>query len=115
MLYNFGTEGVSYEMQDGKPVYTSLITNNPDGLTMAQAMSYYIGASHMGGGFVQDLDYYNQYLARQQQRDGEGVENQIFFHDDDGFAHKVAPRAAVVFLFFGKRRQCRRRSSEGWR
>ena len=69
MLYNFGTEGVSYEMQDGKPVYTSLITNNPDGLTMAQAMSYYIGASHMGGGFVQDLDYYNQYLARQQQRD----------------------------------------------
>lgn len=69
MLYNFGIEGVSYELVDGEPVYTELITKNPDGLTMSQAMSYYIGASHMGGGFVQDLRYYNQYLARPQQRE----------------------------------------------
>lgn len=68
-LFNYGTEGVSYEMVDGKPVYTELITKNPDGLTMSQAMSYYIGSSHMGGGFVQQLDYYNQYLQRPQQRE----------------------------------------------
>lgn len=68
-LYNFGIEGVSYQMVDGKPVYTDVITKNPDGLTISQAMSYYIGASHMNGGFVQSIDYYNQYLARPQQRE----------------------------------------------
>lgn len=69
MLYNFGTEGVSYEMVNGEPVFTDLVTNNPDGLTISQAMSLYIGASHMNGGFVQDLRYYNQYLALPQQRE----------------------------------------------
>lgn len=28
LLYNFGTEGRSYTMVDGKPVYTELVTNN---------------------------------------------------------------------------------------
>ena len=69
MLFNFGIEGESYEMTDGKPVYKEVITKNPQGLTISQAMSYYLGASHMASGFVQDIDYYNQYLSRQQQRE----------------------------------------------
>lgn len=68
-LFNFGIEGESYTMVDGKPVYADVIMKNPDGLTVSQAMSYYIGSSHMNAGFVQDLDYYNQYLARPQQRE----------------------------------------------
>jgi len=31
MLFNYGIEGVSYTMQDGKPVFTDLMLNNPDG------------------------------------------------------------------------------------
>lgn len=31
-LFNYGIEGVSYNMEDGTPVFTELITNNPDGL-----------------------------------------------------------------------------------
>ena len=32
-LYNFGTEGESYTVVDGQPVYTDLVLNNPDGMT----------------------------------------------------------------------------------
>lgn len=85
-LFNYGTEGVSYEMVDGKPVYTELITKNPDGLTMSQAMSYYIGSSHMGGGFVQELDYYNQYLQRPQQREAVAT-----WADTDAKEHLIPP------------------------
>lgn len=67
MLYNFGTEGVSYEMVDGVPVYTDEIKNNPDGLTMPQAMLKYFRASNVGP-FVQDEKYIEQYYARPQQQ-----------------------------------------------
>ncbi len=33
MLFNYGFEGVSYEMVNGKPVYTKLMLDNPDGYT----------------------------------------------------------------------------------
>lgn len=86
MLYNYGIEGVSYEMVDGKPVYTELILNNPDGLTVSQAMGYYIGANHMGGGFVQQMDYYTQYLQRPQQR-----EAVVTWADTDASEHLLPP------------------------
>ena len=54
MLYNFGIEGESYEMQDGKPVYTDLVLNNPDGLTANQALSEYSGLAVGNGPFVRD-------------------------------------------------------------
>lgn len=41
LLTNFGIEGVSYKMENGKPVYTDLIKQNPDKLTMKQAMAKY--------------------------------------------------------------------------
>ena len=60
MLYNFGIEGESYEMVDGKPIYTDYVLNNPDGLTANQALSEYQLA--VGNGpFVQDKDYLLQY------------------------------------------------------
>ena len=30
MLTNYGIEGVSYELVNGEPVYTELLTNNPE-------------------------------------------------------------------------------------
>lgn len=41
LLLNFGIEGTSYELVDGQPKYTDLIKNNPDKLTMKQAMARY--------------------------------------------------------------------------
>ena len=62
LYYNFGTEGVSYTMVDGEPVYTDLILNNPDGLSIAQSMGGYIRGNY-NGPFVQDLRYLIQYYT----------------------------------------------------
>ena len=68
MFYNFGIENVSYQMVDGYPKYTSLITDNPDGLAMQYAMSRYM-ASAYGGPFVQDKRYFEQYLKYPEQKE----------------------------------------------
>ncbi len=41
LFFSFGTEGVSYEMVDGVPTYTELITNNEDGFVMGQMLHQY--------------------------------------------------------------------------
>ena len=40
MLTNYGIEGVSYELVNGEPVYTELLTNNPD-MSFNQALAIY--------------------------------------------------------------------------
>lgn len=86
LLYNYGIEGKSYEMVDGVPTFTDLIQNNPDGLTASQAMSYWIGSSHMNGGFVQELGYYTQYLSLPQQQAAIKT-----WADNDGAKHLLPP------------------------
>ncbi|MGG1554834.1 MULTISPECIES: extracellular solute-binding protein [Paenibacillus] len=68
MLFNFGTAGVSYNMENNYPKYTDLLMKNPDKLAPAQAMALYIRGNH-NGPFVQDKRYIEQYLALQTQRD----------------------------------------------
>jgi putative aldouronate transport system substrate-binding protein len=68
MLFNFGVEGLTYEMVDGYPKYTDLILNNPDGLPVAQAMASHFRAS-WGGPFVQDMRYYEQYASSEAQKE----------------------------------------------
>ena len=63
ILCNFGTEGVSYDVVDGKMVYNDNIYNNPNGLTSSQAMSNYFRAS-LNGPFVQDAGYIDQFYYR---------------------------------------------------
>ncbi|WP_240480065.1 extracellular solute-binding protein [Paenibacillus fonticola] len=41
MLNSFGIEGVTYEIQNGTPVYTDLVVNNPEGLSSDQVMMQY--------------------------------------------------------------------------
>lgn len=41
MLMNWGKEGESYEIVDGKPQYTDLIMNNPEGKTRLDAVAQY--------------------------------------------------------------------------
>ncbi|KKI89477.1 ABC transporter substrate-binding protein [Bacillus sp. SA1-12] len=81
MLFNFGIEGVSYEMKDGYPAYTAEITKNPDGLPFTQAAGKYIRASY-NGPFVQDKRYIEQYAELPEQKEAikiwdESAENKI--------------------------------------
>lgn len=61
ILYNFGVEGVSYEMVNGVPTYKEEVLNNPEGWPLAQSLGKYIRGSY-NGAFVQDLNYLKQYL-----------------------------------------------------
>ncbi|QAY67031.1 extracellular solute-binding protein [Paenibacillus protaetiae] len=72
MFFNFGTEGVSYNMVNGYPTYTDLLMKNPDKLAPAQAISMYARGSY-NGPFVQDKRYAEQFFALQTQRDAIGV------------------------------------------
>ncbi|MDQ1912796.1 extracellular solute-binding protein [Paenibacillus sp. GD4] len=72
MFFNFGTEGVSYKLENGEPKYTDLLLKNPDKLAPAQAMSMHIRANY-NGPFVQDKRYIMQYLALPNQREAIGV------------------------------------------
>lgn len=40
-LANYGVEGLSYDLIDGEPVMTELMTDNPDGLDVRATIMYY--------------------------------------------------------------------------
>lgn len=61
LYFNFGTENVSYKMENGVPKYTDLVKNNPDKLPMAVAAAQYIRGNY-GGPFVQEKAYADDYL-----------------------------------------------------
>lgn len=68
MLNNFGIEGVSYNMIDGYPTYTEVITDNPDGLPMNTALGLYVRAAGGVGAYVQDKRYLEQYYRTDEQK-----------------------------------------------
>ena len=68
MLNNFGIEGVSYNIIDGYPTFSEVITKNPDGLSMAQAIPLYARSANEGP-FIQDVKYIEQYYALDAQKD----------------------------------------------
>ena len=67
--YNFGEEGVSYTMQEGKPVYTQAVLdpNLNGGNPISFAISAYTRAAYFGP-FIQDPDYLPQYYALDAQK-----------------------------------------------
>nr|WP_261800331.1 extracellular solute-binding protein [Paenibacillus sp. PAMC21692] len=67
MLFNFGIEGVSYEVVDGYPTYTDEVMKNPD-LPVTQAMAKYMMANYSGP-FVQDRRYMEQYAVLPTQKE----------------------------------------------
>ncbi len=46
LYWNYGNEGESYTMTDGKPAYTDLLTKDPEGISLA--LSKYIGTGGTG-------------------------------------------------------------------
>lgn len=63
MLFNFGTEGVTYTMENGVPTYTDLILNNPDGLTISEALGKYAGVAGSSYTAVTSGDYLVGYYS----------------------------------------------------
>ena len=61
-IYNFGVEGESYEMVDGEPKYTELLTNNPEGKAFSTVGRTY-ARSFGSGPFVLDTRYGNQFFS----------------------------------------------------
>ena len=64
-LMNYGVEGKSYEMVDGKPTFTELITNNSDGLSTLEARGLW--TRYNGPGRV-ELGYMDQVHAEPDQK-----------------------------------------------
>ncbi len=56
LLANYGVEGTSYKMVDGKPQFTDIITKNPDGMPSRLAVFKYAMEQ---GGYVNDASKYN--------------------------------------------------------
>ena len=84
-FFNFGVEGESYTVEEGKRIYTDWITSNPDGWTMQQALAAYT-RSWLNGPFVQDRGYMEQYAALPQQQ--EAINTWI---DNDGDQYIMPP------------------------
>jgi putative aldouronate transport system substrate-binding protein len=68
MAFNFGKEGVSYKMENGYPKYTDDIMKNKDGLPIQTALARHNRAG-WDGPFVQDLRYFEQYVALPEQQE----------------------------------------------
>lgn len=58
-IMNFGIEGTSYTMQNGKPVFTDKVMKNTTGLSVDQALSQY-AMSAANDAFVKDPVYFEQ-------------------------------------------------------
>lgn len=67
-LKNFGIEGETYTLVNGKPVYTDLILKNQDGLPVGQAMAKYFIANYSFVG-TDDDRYNDQYYVLPEQKE----------------------------------------------
>ncbi|MCK9478660.1 MAG: extracellular solute-binding protein [Firmicutes bacterium] len=65
LTYNFGIEGISYNMEEGKPRYANVITKN-EVYPMPVIMANYI-RGNLDGPFIQMSGYYDQYLTYPEQ------------------------------------------------
>ncbi|CAI6018294.1 extracellular solute-binding protein [Cohnella sp. JJ-181] len=68
LLFNFGVEGESYTIVNGKPQYTDLILHNPKNLSVSQALSTY-ALQTSGGPFASDPEADRQWHSDPEQSD----------------------------------------------
>ena len=66
--FNFGKEGVTYNMVGDYPTYTDVILNNPEGLAPVNALARNVRAGYSGP-FIQKKEYLEQYYNMPQQMD----------------------------------------------
>jgi putative aldouronate transport system substrate-binding protein len=78
MLKSFGIEGQTYVMENGYPRYTGLIMNNPDRLSVGEALSKYLRVAQPSPGFVGDERYSEQYSRYDQQKEAAVIYNKYY-------------------------------------
>ncbi len=83
MLNNFGIEGVSYNMIDGYPTFSEIITKNPNGLSMSQSIPLYARSANEAP-MIQDVRYIEQYYQLDVQKDA--LEK---WADNDDLEHRM--------------------------
>jgi putative aldouronate transport system substrate-binding protein len=66
ILTNYGVEGLTYAIKDGKIEFTDLITNNPDKLPMINALSQHVWSAHDGPGLQLEKTFRDIQLKPQQ-------------------------------------------------
>lgn len=97
LLANFGIEGETYDMVDGKPVYNDYIMKNPDGKTMSQAGLQYSRAFSFGA-FVQDKVYGNQWYGLDGQKRATELwtKNMDLYNEKNPFLYGTLTAAEVT-------------------
>ncbi len=66
ILANYGVEGLTFEYnEDGVPIYTDLVVNNPDGMSLDVAMCLFGGGSTSGPYVIDNTKY--EYIFTEQQ------------------------------------------------
>jgi putative aldouronate transport system substrate-binding protein len=69
LLMTYGIEGETYSMVDGKPVFTELILNNPEGWSVDNAIAHFCRGSAASTMFVNDPLVYEQRMLYDRQRE----------------------------------------------
>ncbi|GBG09116.1 hypothetical protein PAT3040_03746 [Paenibacillus agaridevorans] len=91
LLKSFGVEGTTYTLEGDYPKYTDLIVNNPDGLSIGDAMAKYLRVSTPSPGFVGDDRYTEQYYSFDQQKHAVKLFNQYYDNLKDTRLPRVTP------------------------
>lgn len=68
-LKNFGVEGLTYKREGDSHVYTDEILNNPEGLSVSEAMARHFRANAPAPGFSQAEEYLMQYYQLDAQKE----------------------------------------------
>ncbi|MDR1059650.1 MAG: extracellular solute-binding protein [Clostridiales bacterium] len=89
LFYNFGTEGESYTLVNGEPVYTDLILKNDEGLSISYALAKYTHSAYEGP-YPMDVRYFPQIYVMPPQ-----VEALTVWADHNGGAHLI-PKFAMT-------------------
>ena len=85
LLFNFGIEGESYEMIDGYPTYTEVVTKNHEGKAMSDMIGYYACPDGRRPA-VRDVRYMEQFAALPQQK-----ESITLWGETDAAKHLLPP------------------------
>ncbi len=83
LLFNYGTEGVTYEMKDGKPAFTDFALKNPDGTSFSDILTRYT-LCNSSGPALQSLEVTNATRSYPQQN--EAIDN---WKKSDAAAHLI--------------------------
>ena len=86
LLFNYGKEGVSYTMVDGKPTFTDdVLYNFPEGWTQTQSIAAHNFVSNSFNAGLKDENYYPQTIVEQSCKDAIEIWSNV---KGGGFDHK---------------------------